>query len=348
MFDIVDLGAFEQTVYEALVDGCDGTPGQLRFRTGLQPPQLNRAIEILQARGLVYRVADTAERYAAVAPDIGMDVLILEHEERLKRLRAYSEQLASRYQRANSRRTSTDLVELVSGREAIVQRSKQIQNSARHQFRAIDRAPYTMVPGDLPNVVEQAQMARGVRYRVLYDAAGLVERHELRGDMESGIEHGEEARVLSRAPIKVMIADDRIGMIPLESKQSEMVSMVIVHESGLLEALGALFESLWERALPLSLLAADISPGEDQRPTRDERRVLATLLSGMTDEAAAKQLGISLRTYHRRVHDLTRRLACETRFQIGVQATRLGWIDTPTSAIAPPGVDKAVTSPPST
>ena len=62
---------------------------------------------------------------------------------------------------------------------------------------------------------------------------------------------GEQARVLPDAPTKLLLADDRIGLIPLQAAPSSIESIVVVHPSALLEALGALFESLWARALPV-------------------------------------------------------------------------------------------------
>jgi DNA-binding NarL/FixJ family response regulator len=46
--------------------------------------------------------------------------------------------------------------------------------------------------------------------------------------------------------------------------------------------------------------------------------------SGLTDEAAAKRIGVSLRTYRRRVAELMARLEVDSRFQAGLRAGELG------------------------
>jgi DNA-binding NarL/FixJ family response regulator len=48
------------------------------------------------------------------------------------------------------------------------------------------------------------------------------------------------------------------------------------------------------------------------------------LAAGLKDEAIARQLGVSLRTIHRRTGDLLDRLGARTRFQAGMQAARQG------------------------
>lgn len=69
----------------------------------------------------------------------------------------------------------------------------------------------------------------------------------------------------------------------------------------------------------------------DPRPAltglvRDRRAILQCLNAGMKDDAIARQLGISERTVRRRVADLAARLGAASRFQIGAQAARRGWV----------------------
>jgi hypothetical protein len=52
--------------------------------------------------------------------------------------------------------------------------------------------------------------------------------------------------------------------------------------------------------------------------------IVEALLSGQTDEAASKRLGISPRTFSRRVAELLDHLNAATRFQGGVELVRRG------------------------
>jgi DNA-binding NarL/FixJ family response regulator len=46
--------------------------------------------------------------------------------------------------------------------------------------------------------------------------------------------------------------------------------------------------------------------------------------AGLKDETAARELGLSLRTYRRRVADLMAALGADSRFQAGLRARELG------------------------
>ncbi|MFD4762809.1 hypothetical protein ACFWOJ_29325 [Streptomyces sp. NPDC058439] len=56
------------------------------------------------------------------------------------------------------------------------------------------------------------------------------------------------------------------------------------------------------------------------------RDLLRQLCSGSTDEAAARDLAVSLRTYRRYVADIMRDLDARSRFQVGVRAIEFGLV----------------------
>jgi hypothetical protein len=318
----VGLALADQAVYESLIEGA-ATVAELGERTGLGGAELAAVLERLEEAGLVGRQAGRPLRYAAAAPDVALEALLLRQEERLQRARLRAHQLAAGYRKAVSGQDPATLVEVVTGRGAVLQRFEHVQRSARQEIRAIDKPPYATPSGNL-NPVEREMLGRGLRYRVIYDPGGLSGYHDLRADLEKSTELGEEARVLPDAPTKLILADDRIGLIPLQAAPSTIESIVVVHPSALLQALGALFESLWSRALPLPLSGEEVVA--EDRPSREEARLLALLTTGLPDVVIARQLGLSYRTYQRRLHELMSRLGAETRFQAGVRAVLLGWI----------------------
>ncbi|RPK77169.1 hypothetical protein EES45_21935 [Streptomyces sp. ADI97-07] len=57
--------------------------------------------------------------------------------------------------------------------------------------------------------------------------------------------------------------------------------------------------------------------------------ILDALGSGLTDASAARRLGVSLRTYRRRVAELMAVLEAGSRFQAGLRAGELGLPRTP-------------------
>ncbi|WP_206442911.1 LuxR C-terminal-related transcriptional regulator, partial [Candidatus Protofrankia californiensis] len=61
-------------------------------------------------------------------------------------------------------------------------------------------------------------------------------------------------------------------------------------------------------------------------PSDSERLLLRLLSLGAKDEAAARHLGVSVRTVRRMIADLMRRMDARSRFQAGILAAERGWL----------------------
>ncbi|MBW1596852.1 helix-turn-helix domain-containing protein [Streptomyces sp. JJ38] len=332
MLEALDLDAVQQQVYEALVDGAV-TTAELRDGLGLSVTRVRGALGSLEELGLIQRVAGRRrgpDRFLPVEPDVALAALLAAREEELQRARRHVHHLAARFRAAADARDPLDVVEVVVGRAAVMQRVDQLQRGARHLVRGVDRPPYVNSDPDRHDArtgmmpLQGETMRRGVAYRVLYDAEGLATFHSTHTDILACAELGEEARVLTSAPTKMLLADEQTGILPLRTTHYEVASCVVVHASGLLDALSSFFEVLWAQALPLSdFLADDEGDGDGPGLPCDDTRLLALLATGLTDQVMARQLGVSHRTFQRRLRATMERLGVTTRFQLGMVAARL-------------------------
>jgi DNA-binding CsgD family transcriptional regulator len=116
----------------------------------------------------------------------------------------------------------------------------------------------------------------------------------------------------------LLVADGRTALVGADSAGGRQSS--IVQDAMVVQALHGMFLSLWDDAAPTA------EPPYFGSPARAEmaRRVLARLRDGVTDEAAARELGVSVRTYRRHVTGILELLGATSRFQAGVRATELG------------------------
>jgi DNA-binding CsgD family transcriptional regulator len=208
-----------------------------------------------------------------------------------------------------------NVVELIRGGEPLRQRATQVKRAARRQLRCL--SPWRQAP-HAADGTELELLARGVACRVLYDRAA-VERPGALADAERVAAAGGQTRVLPRVPLEMYLADDRIALLALATGAEDQTA-VVIHPSGLLDALGGLFDGLWQRGLPLGLTTAAPPRAAESLAASERQRITALLLSGLTDQAIARQLGVSYRTVQRRIASLMAELDAGTRFQAGVQA----------------------------
>jgi len=212
-------------------------------------------------------------------------------------------------------------VELVAGHHEVRRRVHDLQATARREVRALDRGAYRDEWPERPERVQRAALARGVRYRVLYEADLLAQEAVLRSLRES-VAAGEQARVYADVPLRLLLSDTARGIVVLARPPARDADALIVYPSPLFDALEQVFEAFWRLGEPVPDRAAD-GPAE---PSAETRRLLSLLAAGLTDEAIGRDLGVSDRTVHRRVSRLLELLGARTRFQLGLQAARRGWL----------------------
>jgi DNA-binding CsgD family transcriptional regulator len=323
---VLGLDGAETAAYELLVDRPSATLADLA-PAWPRPEPLDGTLASIVDKGLATALPGPVTRYTANSPGMALRALLREHEERLEAARRHLSLLEAVYQDRAARRDPATIVEVVTGRHAVRQRLVQIRRTVRTAVRCLDRPPYLDDDRD-EGAAELLRRGSGrdaqaggraIVYRTIYDRTSLDHPGALAA-MERLIQAGQQARLLSEVPVKLYLADDRLALLPLAGYDSA----VVVHPSALLDALGKLFDALWQRALPphtpTSRAASRAGRRQPVRLANEQQRLITLLLSGLTDEAIARQLGVGYRTVQRRVADLMDSLGAHSRFQAGAQA----------------------------
>jgi DNA-binding CsgD family transcriptional regulator len=300
MLEPFGLGAEEEELYLWLLEHPRQDP------CATAEPVLDE----LKCRGLVIREPDGS--WSAMPPDIAVEMLSRAREFELHRARRVAGPLMDMYRVWPA--PQDDRLEMVVGAEAIQARGERIVASARWELCGFDKPPY--VAKDLNR--ELAALRRGVAVRAVYEREALTGRL---ADIDRLVAAGEQARVLPSVPFKLLVADQRWGLVPVH-RGDETGRAVLVRSSPLLDALQAMFDVYWLRALALRCAEDDAEPEPTVEPV--DRALLTLLAAGITDQAIARHLGLGLRTVQRRISALMRQLGAETRFQAGLQAARRG------------------------
>lgn len=167
------------------------------------------------------------------------------------------------------------------------------------------------------DIAERA--ASGLTIRKLYGPSALADE-EQRLHLLALRSAGAQVRIAATGlPHETIISDRRAMILAGRTVRGER-EFTATTSPILVEGVYAMFEAAWAGATPL----ADYLGQDLPRLDADGRALLQMLTTGLTDEAAARRMGMSLRTYRRRVADLMRLLEAESRFQAGVRAGELG------------------------
>lgn len=300
----------EADTYLAIVDGPK-TPAEIATVLNINLDRATTLLDELVTRGLANRLPGEETRYGMTSPEWVFPTLIRHREEEIEGSRRLARELEQKFRAFESGiPVSNAYVEIVGGVEATLAQTHRIQSEAKKEILGFVKEPIL----SLDNAGEEVAAKRGVRNRWLWERSFL----EKPGMIEVARDYaamGEEIRVVSVLPSKLLIIDGEIAIVHVtELTGSEpLVAGLATRHPELIATFTQLFELLWRSSIPVfeGLPAVSV----DENPQREE--LLGCLTAGLTDGAIARQLGISPRTLTRRIQEILDELGVETRFQAG-------------------------------
>ena len=169
------------------------------------------------------------------------------------------------------------------------------------------------VPSWVPRV------PHGFRVRKLYSPAVVLDPRSTRhADQIEAL--GARIRITTD-PLHETILVDRRAVIMAGDPEERPRRYRVLFAPEVVNSVAALFDAAWRTATDRSVYEASLTGLRALAPS-----LLDALASGAKDEAAARELGMSLRTYRRRVAELMAAVGATSRFQAGLRARELGLV----------------------
>lgn len=316
---LLGISAHASKVYRDLLEVGAADLSELSATYDMPDEAIQTILTELIDTGLVGRSGPSGDRFAPVSPEAGLKVLTARRESEVNAAMVATLNAYAEFRRSRLPPATDHLVDVVTG-PAMLERVEQAERNVHHEVRRLDSPPYYMP--STGNDTEIDHLAQGIRYRVVYSQSSLAQDGYLDGNVLPCIKAGEQARVLHDVPVKLSIVDDTMALVSLPIGEADVNrALLIVRPSSLFSALVGLFELAWRAALPI------MPTGEaGSRLEPIEQRLLALMAAGVADETIIRTLRISRRTFFRYLERLQARAGVNSRFQLGVQAARTGWL----------------------
>jgi HTH-type transcriptional regulator, sugar sensing transcriptional regulator len=218
--------------------------------TGISRSSVYLVLRSLVDKGLIDAGVGYSSRYSAAPPQQALAGLLererAELQSRERRLEQALPRLTELFEQSSG--VTGEIVEVLRTPRLVGERFDRLQADARHTVEVVVRGP-VQVGG--ANEAEVAALRRGVRARAIYDR-GVLDDPSVVRHLGSWISEGEQARVYpGELPMKFALFDSHIVMMPLVAPGVTGVVAIIVRNHQLAAALGMLFNTLWDSAVPL-------------------------------------------------------------------------------------------------
>lgn len=208
----------------------------------------------------------------------------------------------------------------------LITSAERLRAVVEDQARVVQREVWNVLPAGPYSIASLRQNwdrdvslhGAGIRTRHVYQADAARSPGMLRYLTEFAAS-GAEVRVARRVTHRLVIADRRVALVA--SRADTMgLPYLFLSEPALVTSFADQFEALWRSAQSVG-----VGP-EDTLSDAGVREIVQMLMSGATDEVAARQLGVSDRTIRRRVSAVMTLLGATSRFEAGVRAVQAGWV----------------------
>ncbi|MEV7600492.1 LuxR C-terminal-related transcriptional regulator [Kitasatospora sp. NPDC089797] len=262
-----------------------------------------------------------AQGFEAVDPFVVLERLV---EGRLAELQTeFQRVISSRHlvntllddQREGRHQSVSDGVERIDGPDRIRARIDELAFFAHQEVLSVQpNGALSAAAIEGAKEADLRALRRGTVMRTILGTDALYDRRTT-DYLTELCARGARIRNLNGPLERVLIFDRRIAMVPVDPRETSRGALII-RQPGLIASLTALFERCWA-------VAEDFGR---ERLTEIEHQVLKTMVRVEKDEAGARELGISVRTYRGHIAHLLRRLNATHRTQGVLAARDRGWI----------------------
>jgi DNA-binding CsgD family transcriptional regulator len=323
------LDAICVQVYLRMHSAPDADAEQIAEGLGIEAAEVADALDELSDLTLLRPGLSPAQKLRPVSIERAIHTLIRQQSEQLKIQSGSLSMLQSAMKELlESRPTREDGfghadVEALTGAEPIQSwMERLIFRATESVWSTVSGRPMAPEVLEAARPFDQEVAQRGVPGRSLYQNSVLADRRNL--DYARWLSSlGPEIRSAAVVPVRMTIVDRSVAAI-LHRQPQLPLEMFVVREPALVIPLVELFEASWASAAPID--GPDPKQAEEKEPSQQELGLLRLLASGSTDEAAAKKLGVSVRTVRRIMAELMDQLEASSRFEAGHKATQRGWL----------------------
>ncbi|AUI64011.1 response regulator transcription factor [Amycolatopsis sp. BJA-103] len=216
---------------------------------------------------------------------------------------------------------TSDAVTVVHGEEELFRRVGHLFSTVTDLACAANDLATWVADRRSEELTAAAERRTGdLRIRKIYRAGLLLDSVSAQELARIRDRFGAQIRISAEDVNETIIMDGRLVILAGDLIAGRRGYSVITQPETV-QGVMSLFETAWRSATDLAVYDARVSEIRRLAPA-----VLDLLGSGVKDEAAARTLGLGVRTYRRRVAELMAALGAESRFQAGVRARELGLV----------------------
>jgi sugar-specific transcriptional regulator TrmB len=252
----VGLTEREAKVYITLLNGRMYSASDLQKAVNIPSTKIYEVLNKMLSRGIcTERKLGKNKIYEAIEPELALERIYRKYQNDLNSKKKLIDQLSEVftpiYENSKSIINPLEFIEVMSDKVQIHRRYTNSVRNTKREMLTFNKGPYA---SDNPERLAEQEdeetklLKRGGKTKNIYEFKEFKEVDWLLESVKKTVRFGQEARIVEKLPIKMLIFDDEKVMFPLEQPidVSNDLTMIYIEHKQLANACRILFNHLWD------------------------------------------------------------------------------------------------------
>ena len=253
----VGLTEREAKVYMTLLNGRMYSASDLQKAVNIPRTKIYEVLNKMLSRGIcTERKLGKNKIYEAIEPDLALERIYSKYQNDLNSKKKLIDQLSEVFtpvfENSKSIINPLEFIEVMRDKVQIHKRYTNCVRDTKREMLTFNKGPYA---SDNPERLAEQEdeetklLKRGGRTKNIYELKEFNDVDWLFESVKKTVRFGQEARVVEKLPIKMLIFDDEKVMFPLEQPidVSNDLTMIYIEHKQLANACRILFNHMWDQ-----------------------------------------------------------------------------------------------------
>ena len=253
----IGLTEREAKVYITLLSGRMFTVMELQEAVNIPRTKIYEVLNKLVSRNIcIEKKLGRNKLYEAVEPKVAMERVLDSYKKDLQRkeelIKQVSDVFTPIFKNSKSIINPLEFIDVMKDKTQIHKRYTACVRSTKREMLTFNKGPYACDTSDRLGEQEDEEfklLKRGGSCKDIYEYKELKEVNWLLNSVKKSLKLGQQARVVERLPIKMLVFDQEKVMFALEQPVpvSNELTMIYIEHKQLAEACSMLFYYLWDQ-----------------------------------------------------------------------------------------------------
>lgn len=263
----IGLTEREAKVYMTLLSGKMFTVLELQEAVNIPRTKIYEVLNKLVNRNIcIEKKLGRNKLYEAVEPKVALERVVDSYKKDLERkeelITEVSEVFTPIFQNSKSIVNPLEFIDIMKEKVQIHKRYTACLRSTKREMLTFNKGPYacdTTIRLEEQEDEEFKLLKRGGACKDIYELNELKEVDWLLSSVKKSLKFGQQARVVKKLPIKMLLFDQDKVMFALEQPvpESNELTMIYIEHKQLAEACSILFYHLWDQGIDINEVGED-------------------------------------------------------------------------------------------